>query len=308
MNKLGRNDKCYCKSGKKYKKCCLQKNTKNQQPQNLIGTLKRVHGKVSEKDDFYARYIFGLSKMRDAIYPSDKRLEYDKSFSPVFQNLLEAKYAKEWAINLINKYNLDIEQGKDGILQHQQLNINNPIDNELNIFFKDVFIRGSIAIDCLMKHTEYMGYGIGFLFSNDDKKNKKGIKKFPIPETDEKFVYLQQLIHSNKTGWYTQFREMRRQIEHFGYKLPEIKHIVDSKGKVTPNYPFIGNQTIEEVLNICWNNLSKLCEEIIVYITSLKLPDHLIIVMIPPEQRDKLLPLRYDVRLKDFPDANFSCS
>lgn len=305
-DKLGRNDKCYCQSGKKYKKCCMQKDTNNKSNRQVFGTLKRVYNNKTENDDFATRYIFGLSKMRDAIYARDRRREYDESFDPIFQNLLEAKYAKEWAIDTIKKHNLDIEQGKDGIIQGHQLNINNPIDHELNIFFKDVFIRGSIAIECLKKHTEYMGYGISFLFSDIDKKNTKGIKRFPIPETDERFVYLQELIHINRKGWYTQFREMRRQIEHFGYKLPEIKHSVDIEGKVTVNYPLIGKQTIEEVLEICWNNLSTLCEEIIVYITSLKLPEHLTVVMVPPEQRDRSLPIKYDVRLKEFPEANYS--
>ena len=233
----GRNDKCSCQSGKKYKKCCLQKYENRVQSQQITGTLKTMYSNKNGDDDFFARYIFGLLKMRDAIYPTNERLEYDRSFGPVFQNLLEAKYAKEWAIDLINRHNVDIEQGKDGIVQGHQLNINNPIDNELNIFFKEVFIRGSIAIDCLIKHTEFMGYGISFLFSEDSKKNKKGIKRFPIPETDDRFIYLQQLIHTNRKKWYTQFREMRRKIEHAGYKLPEIKHFVDNKGKVRSNYP-----------------------------------------------------------------------
>lgn len=303
---IGRNDKCYCGSNRKYKKCCMNKDELDQKHTVVAGTLRRAFN-IKSGDDFFTRYLFGLNRMKDAVCPKEKRLEYDNSFAPVFQNLLEAKYAREYAINLMDRHNSDIQDGKDGIIQGQQLNINNPIDNELNMFFKDMFIRGTIAIDCLIKHTQHMGYGISFLFSDSEEKFKKGLKGFPIPETDERFSHLKDMIYDTRKVWYAQFREIRRKIEHNGYKLPDVKHSI-SNGKVTPIYPQIGNQSIREILDICWQNLSTICEEVIVYIIHLKLPPHLMVVMIPPENRDPSLPVKYAVRHRSFPDADYSHS
>jgi len=304
--KIGRNDKCHCGSDIKYKRCCMQKDEMVIKKPNVTGVLRKAYD-IKLGDDFYSRYLFGLGKIKDCVYSREKRLDYDNSFSPIFQNLLETKYAREYSLDLIKKHKENIECNNDGIIQGHQININDPIDDRLNMFFKDFFIRGSIAIDCLIKHTRYMGYDIGFLFSDKEEKFKKGLKRFPIPETDKRYEYLRDMISHNKESWYTQFREMRGKIEHDGYKLPNIKYDVEND-KVIPVYPMFGKQTIENILDICWQNLSNLCEEIIVYLISLNLPPDLIIVLIPTESRDLNLPIKFAVRYKEFPEVNFSCS
>jgi hypothetical protein len=57
MQKIGRNDKCYCKSGKKYKNCCI---TKDKELENtaLIKSEKSLHEKMRDGElPFFSRII-----------------------------------------------------------------------------------------------------------------------------------------------------------------------------------------------------------------------------------------------------------
>jgi hypothetical protein len=86
MKKVGRNDPCPCGSGKKYKKCCMNSLKE-------VGVLRKAYDMGKDKD-FYARFLFGLSDIRNCVYKNDERSEYDKSFDAVFQNILEMHIVK----------------------------------------------------------------------------------------------------------------------------------------------------------------------------------------------------------------------
>lgn len=277
------------------------------QEQAQPGTLRFAYS-MKEGDDFHTRFLMQMSQIRDCSYPKDQHLAYDKSYHPVFQNLLEAKFAKEHCESLIQKHKQDIAEGKDGIFHGHQIDVKSPIDDDLNMYFKDFFIRGTIAIDCLMRHTAFMGSGVGFLFVDDNlKKYKKGLEKFPLKDNDPRFNALTEMVKHNKKNWYSQFREIRRKIEHEGFALPNLKYRLNKENKVEVIFPTFGKQSIEEILKICWENLTSLCEEILVFLLSLKLKDYMVIVLIPETMRDKYFPVKYAVRHKDFPQANFSC-
>ena len=276
-------------------------------PHMTVGTLRFSYS-IKDGDDFYSRFLIQMSQIRDCTYSKELCTTYDKSYHPIFQNLLEAKLAKEHCENLISKHKQDIAEGNDGIYHGRQIDVKNPIDDELNIYFKDFFIRGTITIRCLMRHTAFMGCGIGFLFVDDNiKKYRKGLEKFPLRNDDPRFDVLSSMIKRNKTNWYYKFNEIRTKIEHDGFTLPNIQYRLNSQDKVEIILPVFGEQGIEDMLKICWENLTNLCEEVLVLLLSLKLEDHMIMVMIPDHMRDKHFPIKYAVRLKSFPQANFSC-
>lgn len=292
--KTVRNDPCPCNSGK---------NIKNTQP----GTLRFSYN-IKEDEDFHERFLMQMAQIRNCAYPREQRLAYDRSYNPVFQNLLEAKLAKEHCENLIAQHKQDIAEGKDGRYHGNQIDVERPIDDDLNMHFKDLFIRGTIAINCLIRHTACMGSGIGFLFiENNQKKYKKGLEKFPLKNDDPRFTALVDMIKHNKINWYAQFREIRHKIEHEGFELPHLRYRLNAQNKVEVIFPTFDTQSIEEVIKIYWENLTNLCEEILVFLLILKFKDYMIIVRILSEMRDKHFPARYAVRHKDFPQANFSC-
>ncbi len=262
---------------------------------------------MNDKEGFFNRFIMQMCQIRDCAYPRNERLAYDKSYEAIFQNLLETKYAKESLENLISNHLKDIDEGKDGIRNGSQIDIKNPIDDNINMHFKDFFIRGKIAINCLIRHSRFMGSNIGFLFDDDAKKYEKGLKRFTLKGDDKRFIALSSMIKDHQKNWFIIFNKTRAEIEHEGFKLSELKYILEGD-KLKTIFPTHKGQGIKEILEICWENLINLCEEIMVFLLSLKIKNEMVIVFIPENMRNKYVPVRYEVRLKNFPQAKFSCS
>lgn len=262
---------------------------------------------MSSGDDFHARFLLQICQIRDCVVPLEERQKYDKSYHPIHQNLTEAKFVKEQCETLIAKHTETIKSGLDGKYHGHQIDIINPIDDQLNIFFKDFFIRGAIACNSLISHTRYLGYNVGFLFAENEKKYRQGLINFPLKQDDDRFKILSQMISGHKSAWYVQFRDLRDAIEHQGWALPAIHYRLNEEGKVEIILPSFGTQTLLEILMICWENLTNFCEEILVYVMSLQLKDDQMMVQIKPEHREPILPVRYAVRHRDFPEAKYSC-
>lgn len=303
MKKRGRNEKCYCGSNKKYKKCCMVNVTKKQ-----IGILRKIHN-IKEGDDFFARFLFGSTDIRACIYKDKDRLSYDKSFNLFYQNILEMKIVKEKLMGLIELHNKNIELGLDGKYHSNQIDIENPIDDELNILFKDFFIRGAMTIEGLSGHSKFIGFDIKFLFSDNEKKFKKGLKGFPLENDDERFKTLIEFIKQHKKGWYVNFLEIRKNIEHHGWSLPNpcVDYFLDEKGKVKIRLVKIQGKTLNEIIDIYWLNMTYFCEEILTFLLNLKLDKDLFVVYIPENKRNINQPVRYIVSHKSFPGVKISC-
>lgn len=269
------------------------------------GTLRQAFT-TGEGDDFHARFILQMCQIRDCVIDREKRQEFDKIYRPVHQNLTEAKFAKDQCHKLIADHVASIASGQDGKYHGQQIDVMHPIDSELNMYFKDLFIRGEIACNALMAVARFLGFNLALFFSDSDKEYKKGLAKFPLKQDDDRFKTLSGMILGHKDAWYLQFRELRVKIEHHGWALPPLQYRLTTDQTVEVLLPAITPQGIEEVLKICWENLTSLCEEILVYLMSLKLRNEQIMVYIPPDKRDKLFPISYSVRHKDFPEARYS--
>ncbi len=242
-----------------------------------IGVLRKAYD-MGRDHDFYTRFLFGLGNIRTCAYGKDKQLEYDKSFNPVFQNLVEMNIVKKKCVEVINHHLEAVATGKDGKYHGNQIDVNEPIEDELNIFFKDFFIRGEMAIGSLIAHSRYMGSNIGFLFSDDEKKFRKGLKKFVLDENDERFKGLSEFIKQHRVEWYESFNDLRNKIEHKGWHLPNLHYTLDKNSKVQVRLPTSPNQTIEEILEYYWQRMSMFCEEVIVFLLSLKLKGDIIIL------------------------------
>ena len=306
---MGRNDKCPCGSGKKYKRCCMAKDEQKKPPAGAIAGVLYGPMKAGEEDDFYNRFLFQNSEIRSFLVPREKRLDFDHDYDTFVQNLTEAKIVKTFALRELVRHRKEIATGRDGIVTGHQLNVNNPINDELNLFFKDFFIRGTMATNGLQRLLDkWFGYNIAFLFTDDEKKFAKGAATFKLDKNDPRFQTLNDFIKSHRDGWYRSFKKLRDQIEHQGFKLPQIKHHVDADGRVVILVPKVGKQTIEEVLEIAWTNLSNLCEEIYIFVASLELKGDYVIWRIPEEKRKDHNWMRYKIAIPEFPEAHVSTS
>ena len=276
-----------------------------------VGAIGGVlYGPIEDDaEHFMHRFLFQNTEIRSFIVPKEKRLEFDHDYDAFFQNLVEAKLAKTYALRELVRHREEIGTGKDGIVTGHQLNVNNPIDDKLNLFFKDFFIRGTMATEGLQQLlNKWFGYNIAFLFTDDEKKFKRGAQAFKLDANDPRFQALNNFIKSHRDGWYRDFKELRDKIQHQGFHLPQIKHRLDAAGSVEILVPSLGQQTIEEVLEVAWNNLSNLCEEIYVFIASLELKGRYIIWRIPEEKREAHNWARYKIAIPEFPEAHMGTS
>jgi len=272
-----------------------------------VGVLRKTYNMGKDRD-FYTHFLFGLSNIRSCVYRGNQQLEYDKSFDSVFQNLVEMNIVKIKCVELISQHLESIENGKDGKFHDNQIDVNEPIEDELNIFFKDFFIRGEMAIGGLVSHSRYMGSNIGFLFTDDEKKFRKGLSKFILTEDDERFKGLNAFVKHHRETWYEPFNNLRNKIEHEAWHLPNLQYTLDEQNKVQVRLPASPDKSIEEILESYWQNISMFCEEVTVFLLSLKLKEDMVIVLIPEDKRDQNLPVKYIVSHKDFPGVPLQCS
>lgn len=294
--KIGRNDPCICGSGKKYKQCCLN-NTKPPK-----GILRRALN-FGSTDPFAARIIFQMCKIRNLVYVNNDDIKaFDETYNPVMQNLLEAKTVKDKCIDLIKEYNTKIKLNKIAVLNNNGvINVDEIIDVDLNILFKDFFIRGKMAINGLVDFIKYIGYDIDFVFKKDSVF-VNGAEKFLLENPSDGFKRLISFISENRGKWYSSFIKLRNDIEHRGFRLPDIEYWLNGDDIVAVYPAFkVGDDylNIEKFLNLLWNNLFNLCEDLSVFFVALKLPASLSIKLIPKQNRAPNMPIKYEVVFVD---------
>jgi len=294
--KVDKNALCPCGSGQKYKKCCLL----NKRPAKGVLRLAYEYG---TSDPFMARMLFQIMQIRDFVYRDNERKKFDEIYNPIFQNLFEAKVAKEKCDQLLKTHSEKIKNNE--ICEYKPedpvIRINQIIDNDLNLFFKDFFIRGTIALRSLVKFAGFLGFNISFVIVSEEKKYLEKKDKFLNKNLDEKFKKLCEMVENDRKNWYLIFSDIRNKIEHEGFKLPDIQYVLGRNNEIKVSYPTINHQRIEEILNICWQNIFRFCEDIIVFLLSIKLKNPLTIVAIPRDRRDQANPVKYRVSVKDLP-------
>lgn len=260
----------------------------------IQGVLKKVKD-TGTNDPFNARLLFGVMKLRDHVVKDDKeRLVFDKLYQPVFENLEETQEYMNKCISLINSHKNKVNSGEITGFQGEVIEVRETIDRDLNKNFKDFFIKGNIALKALSPLSKHLGYHISFFFQ-DEKKFKAGKEKFLKLYNTEGVKEFTKMLDKDRNGWYQYFNTARDKIEHEGFSLPDIKYAKIASGKVKALFPTVDNCQIPDFLQLIWNNLFEFVEDVAVSLISFNLKSPLIIRIIPEEQRDKSLPLKYDI-------------
>lgn len=176
MSKIGRNDPCPCGSGKKYKKCCMNKdmaqNHYNVAKQNLITKLLnflyqdrfRMQGKMLYEDyyDFMRiDYEKELSQQENIEFSNiaifDTPMEEDKRLVEIFyeeeaENLIpkEREILENWLDMVLGVYEVqEVKQGKGFLLEN--LLINETVFVTESKMFAGVINRWDIIIGRICK-------------------------------------------------------------------------------------------------------------------------------------------------------------
>lgn len=145
----------------------------------------------------------------------------------------------------------------------------------------------------LIKFAEFFGYNISFMFG-DKIKFEKGKKKFLEKHKKNIDEYFIDMIEDHREKWYEPFTSLRAKIEHKGFCLPNIKYRTFN-GRVEPVIARFGSLSLEEYLDMLWENLFYFCEEVIMLLFVSKLPLNCSIMSIPEKNRDPQKPIRYKI-------------
>lgn len=300
METLSKRGPCVCGSGKRLKNCCL----KNRRPS---GGVLRLAFKGSDldkengQDPLITRIFWQILKIRDHVYRNkEEALAFDKKHGPVFQNLLEAKVAKQRCIDLMRDHRLRVRRREtasydpkgDGVIH-----IREAVDMELNMAFKDFFIRGNIALKALVKLTGYLGYNMSFAFT-DEKKYQSKKDKFLKAHPEKEFVEYVALLEQDRKNWYSLFIEIRNAIEHDGFELPNINYLLGEDDEIKTFYPTINNQDLQDILEKCWQNIFSLTEEMIVFLMKHKIQEPFTILHVPEARRSEKMPFKYVIGMR----------
>ncbi len=259
-----------------------------------LGVVQKMQD-FGSTDAFIARMWFQIFELRDHIYPATKNVdEFGKLYDPILQNLTEARHVKDKAIELIEGHTQKVMTGKVSRFDGKALHIEENIGIDLNIWFKDFFIRGKIATDMMIRLAKFLDYDISFVFAEEEKFEKEK-KKLQLTKPGGITNYLLDLITDHRNNWYKPFVKMRIAIEHHGYQLPEIKYGLTQESKAIVVFPIIEGRNIPDLLNMLWENLFLLCEDVIVLMMSSKVKEPFAIRHIPEAQRNPEMPVRYKI-------------
>ncbi len=266
----------------------------NKKEQKILHTLVKVSD-LGSQDLFTARMRMQILEIRDFVFSTEEdRREFDKFYGPVLQNLIEARIVMEECVNLLVQHRQKIKSGEIVKVENQTLRVDESIDDNLNIWFKDFFIRGYIANQNIIRFAKFLDFKISFIFKSDsdfDKESKKFLEN--NPSGGMKFFI--DMVKDDREKWFSQFIDVRTQIEHSGFQLPCIEYHLDSKNQPIGVEPRINDLDIPSYLSKMWENLFPFCEDIIVFLLAFKLPKGLVIKHIPEKNRDSDKPVRYTV-------------
>lgn len=246
-------------------------------------------------DPFVARMMMEIFEIRDFVFAGeDKRRDFDKIYNPILQNLREARLARERCFELVNNYSQKVSDGKIANIENNTITIIESIDDDLNIWFKDFFIRGYIASKNLERLGKFLGYDISFFFENNSKFEDGG-KKFVESNPTGMHQFIIDMVSNDRREWYSDYVKIRNQIEHEGFCVPKIVYSMSKNKHIEAVFPRFSNIDILTYLDVTWNNLFAYFEDIMVFIMTLALPKELVIMNIPEKSRDPEKPIKYKV-------------
>lgn len=264
-----------------------------------MGVMSRIYDAGTGSP--FGRTLLQNLNIRDhAIQGEAEKRQFDERYSIVSQNLYEALLVKDKCIEQVKTHIDKVNQGticsynsRNGVIS-----VDETVDNDVNLYFKDFFIRGNMAFEGLQQLGDFLGYNVKFAFADTTKSFEEGKKKFLAENPGGKVEGLIQVFEGHRGAWYQQFIKHRNAIEHRGSKYPKINYVLDENDKVKVLFPVFAKRTTEQLLDLLYENLLSFCEDTVVSLLSLKLPPDKVIIIMPEDQRDPANPAKYRVGLR----------
>ena len=135
-----------------------------------------------------------------------------------------------------------------------------------------------------------MGCNISFVRNKEDTDFERDASRVPVRSPYVKGLV--ELLRKHRAVWLLRFEDYRDEIEHGPYNKLTVKYVLESK-KLRPQFPTIGNMELIDGTRKLWELLFTFVEDVLILLFRLKLPTPLLIRIIPKEERDPQMPLKY---------------
>ncbi len=252
---------------------------------------------IGTSSDMVARLFLQILQIRDHVVSQDQRDEFDKWYTPIQQNAFEAKTATDRCIALVKSHREKIAAKSICRYEKDVIYVDECIDDDLNLHFKDVFIRFWMAFDGIKAFLHYLGFDTNFIFVDTEKDFDKGKEKFLQKHNTERFKNFVTMIEADRKNWLNGQKKFRNQIEHRGFHFPKVQYFLDETDEIISVVSPVDGVELTRYLELIWENFFVFCEEIVVFFLAEKLPDHLAMYRIPETQRPPENPIKYQVGL-----------
>lgn len=237
---------------------------------------------------FMARLFLGPQRLRDAaLLTKTDHDAFDKAFNFVAMTLLNTRTTARTIQSMITEHKRKVAEGSVARLRGRNINVDEDISKDLR---KEVesFLNGAVRV---LKHgmqetAKALGTDIGFLFQKAFHFEKASNK---LQSTDPS---LAAYLTETRKNWSQRLVDSSRNaMEHTGWMLPSVKYVATSNG------PQIDGQNVTDFVDYMLDRLSCFVEEITVHCLQRRFPEGISITMIPQEERDSTMPLRFQPAL-----------
>lgn len=262
--------------------------------------LKKISDEGTS-EPFIARLWIGVPELRDHALNSywsgtdleKHREEFDTKYEPVFTALRTCREAASEVVTLVSDHSAKVTSGAIVEFQPSAVSFRENIDLPLHQATTRLLVNGVIALKGLQEVTKIFNIDIGSLFQNKTKF-EEGLTHLSTTGHPA----LERYLREARQTWTESFNQQRVDFEHAGWTLPAVKYIRSGQTSFQVSEPTVCNLPVSEFARLSVRRLLSFVENNVVYVFKVSLSDPLIIVEIPPDERDSSIPRRFQLYLK----------
>jgi len=238
---------------------------------------------------FMARLFIGVLKLGDALPDSEKQ-SFEAAYEPLITTLLEIRAIAKELVELYTDHSKKIADGIIVQMQGPTVHITENIDRPLRKKVDEFLTTATRSFkDKMQRVTNALGVPIGFLYQKPDGFERGGEA---LAQTDACLAtYLREARR-----WGNVLVEARNDLEHKGWMLPRVGHVVNGSS-VSLVEPTFKGQPVTAFVNEMTDRLICFVEDVTVHCIQRRMPPGLSLTEIPLSQRAAEMPARFQLTL-----------
>jgi len=260
--------------------------------------------KVSDEgstEPYVARFWMGILELRNFALSSKFEVNYDEKvwgeYDEIYDTVLKAtgacRNSEKKILHMLSIHKQKVQNGKIIKFQHSAVDIMESIDEDMNEQISAYLIYGVRALKGTQKVLAYFDINIGSFFQKQAAFDA-GMKDL----TSQNHSALSKFLIETRTKWSESFINRRNSIEHEGWSLDKIKYPIIAPQRVIAIEPKIDGIDISIYVKKMTDLILSFVENIIIYSLQSVLPPSVMIVEIPEDKRDPIMPIRFKLDLR----------